>query len=465
MLLQKQRLLLQPAFSPKSIPGLQLYLDAQYGVMAGNAGQFTAANTEYLSIADNASLSTGDIDFTVAAWVYLDTKTARRFIVSKWTAAQQEWYLEYDTGDATYRLFVFGALDGSVSLKINANTFGDPPTGAWHFIVAWHDSVANTINIQVNNGTVDSSAYSSGLVDGTAPFRIGGNTDAGLYMDGRIGPVLFTKEVLTAAERTWLYNNGVPRKYSELGGGDGVDLKTNLVSYWELEEDSGNRADKHGTNTLTDNNTVTGANGPALLPAVDGDPIRQWTDLSGKGNHATQTTGAAKPVFKVAIVNGRPVVRFSGTDDQMALPDGAIPLTTGTMVVVGNLASTSQGGVIERYTGGLGIRLVMVGGTLYMSTDGTQSSAAITGSSFHIYAASWGGTVASVHQDGTSIINFTSVTPTAPAGGNTRIGNSSDQGFLTFDVTTILVLDQPLTIRQRSEIFHLFGRNHNIGVV
>ena len=38
-------------------------------------------------------------------------------------------------------------------------------------------------------------------------------------------------------------------------------LPTNLVSYWELEEASGTRVDSHGSNDLTDNNTVTSATG------------------------------------------------------------------------------------------------------------------------------------------------------------------------------------------------------------
>jgi len=38
-------------------------------------------------------------------------------------------------------------------------------------------------------------------------------------------------------------------------------LLTDLVSYWKLDEVSGSRADAHGSNTLTDNNTVGSAAG------------------------------------------------------------------------------------------------------------------------------------------------------------------------------------------------------------
>lgn len=40
-----------------------------------------------------------------------------------------------------------------------------------------------------------------------------------------------------------------------------ASLTTGLVSYWDLEEASGTRYDLHGSNNLTDNNTVTSAAG------------------------------------------------------------------------------------------------------------------------------------------------------------------------------------------------------------
>ena len=46
----------------------------------------------------------------------------------------------------------------------------------------------------------------------------------------------------------------------------------------------------------------------------DGDAVASWTDLSGNGNHATQSTAAAKPTYKTNIINGLPVVRFDGGD-------------------------------------------------------------------------------------------------------------------------------------------------------
>jgi hypothetical protein len=41
----------------------------------------------------------------------------------------------------------------------------------------------------------------------------------------------------------------------------------------------------------------------------DGDPVTTWPDSSVNGNNAAQT-GSARPIFKTAILNGKPVVRF-----------------------------------------------------------------------------------------------------------------------------------------------------------
>jgi len=47
-----------------------------------------------------------------------------------------------------------------------------------------------------------------------------------------------------------------------LGGGAAAStLLNDLVSWWSLDEASGSRADSHGSNTLTDSNTVTQATG------------------------------------------------------------------------------------------------------------------------------------------------------------------------------------------------------------
>lgn len=180
----------------------------------GNAAQFTAANSEYLSIADNADLSTGDIDFTVTAWVYLDSKGANRTIASKASFGIEEWLLRYSSANDRFEFYI---LDSTPAFRVaTANTLGVPATATWYFIVAWHDATANTVSIQVNDGTADSGAAGSGgPADRAGAFGIGayGDGTAATFHDGRVDAAGFWKRTLTATEKTYLYNGGSGREY------------------------------------------------------------------------------------------------------------------------------------------------------------------------------------------------------------------------------------------------------------
>ena len=52
-------------------------------------------------------------------------------------------------------------------------------------------------------------------------------------------------------------------------------------------------------------------------PVAADDPVQQWNDLSGNGNHVVQATIGLQPLYKVNIVNGKPVIRFDGVDDSL----------------------------------------------------------------------------------------------------------------------------------------------------
>jgi len=177
---------------------------------------FELTNAELLSRASSAALQTGDIDFTIACWIKFETVATSQHIMGKWGAVgAYEYVLYYDTGGNRLRFYV--SRDGTNLANEPADVLGAPAAGTWYFVVCWHDSVANTINIQVNDAAVDSLAHATGVFATATPFAIGGWNVTG-NVDGVVDEAAFWKRVLTTAERTALYNLGFGVSYRNLGG-------------------------------------------------------------------------------------------------------------------------------------------------------------------------------------------------------------------------------------------------------
>lgn len=180
----------------------------------GNAADFELDNSESLSIADNTDLSTGDVTFTIPAWVNMESLPAAAMIASKANDAgaisAKEYWLYFDSSRFRFRIF------GSAANTAVADTFGAPSTATWYHVVGWHDADADTINIQINNGDVDSVATSTTPNDAGTAFAIGATAAAEFPFDGLIDEVGFWKRLLTAQEKTRLYNAGVGRSWPNL---------------------------------------------------------------------------------------------------------------------------------------------------------------------------------------------------------------------------------------------------------
>lgn len=189
------------------------------GIINGDR-TFVSALSQYFTIADNTDLSTGDIDFTVQAWVKAATFPSFPGIMGKWNggASQKEYVLYYDSGVNKFGLFV--SSDGSAD---SAGVFwsSTASTATWYHILAWHDSVNNLLGIAVNDGTPVTTSYSSGVHDGTAAFNLAFPDLSGAKWDGQIDECAFWKRMLTSGERTSLYNGGAGFAYPFSASYDG----------------------------------------------------------------------------------------------------------------------------------------------------------------------------------------------------------------------------------------------------
>lgn len=193
------------------------------GKVYATARQFVAGNQEALQRAgDDALLSTGDVDFTLALWIKWPTLVGpANHLAGKDSEAAggREYRLDWLASSNRVRMRVF---DGSTQVGIaTANTFGALSTGTWYLLVGYHDSVANQVGIQVNGGTVDTAATSGTPADTLERFSVGRcGSVVSSPSTAVIGPVAFWKSaaggggVLTAAQRTALYNGGAGLAYA-----------------------------------------------------------------------------------------------------------------------------------------------------------------------------------------------------------------------------------------------------------
>ncbi|MFN8595746.1 MAG: hypothetical protein U0559_06145 [Anaerolineae bacterium] len=179
------------------------------GVMPGKIGEaavFSPTLQSYLSHLDNADLSTGDVDFTIAGWAYLNSLQNPGSIVGKGNTSAYntlEYSLGYNSGVGR-----FAGVLGNYSTGIydEASGFGSPAPGQWYFLVFWHNATQRQVGISVN-GAENVIQYQGGGWDTPYEFRMGSDLTNQSW-NGAIDEIGLWKRVLTADERAALYNNG-----------------------------------------------------------------------------------------------------------------------------------------------------------------------------------------------------------------------------------------------------------------
>lgn len=190
--------------------------------IVGNARDFGLTSLCRRTTAHTA-FQVGDVDFTIAAWVNVDLITSRHAIFTKYGGgSNREYLLEYHNTAPSNRFSFWVTSNGTNGRTVGTNAVNSDNAGnvladTWYFVVAWHDAVNNELSIQVDNGTPNTISYSSGVFVGTANPNIGAAGDGILVHDGFIDQLGFWNgRVLDADDRSFLYNSGSGRAYSEL---------------------------------------------------------------------------------------------------------------------------------------------------------------------------------------------------------------------------------------------------------
>lgn len=187
------------------------------------------------------------------------------------------------------------------------------------------------------------------------------------------------------------------------------------------------------------------------LVLSNNDPVASWTDLSGNGNNAVQATGSLQPLFKTAILNSQPVVRFDGLDDVM---QGAISGITSdaTIFVVAKFSATGNRALVDLSTDGTstntGEQFFLAGAALFARTAGSgaaQYSFSDT-TSFFYFSATYSSSLREIFQNGVS--QGTDGSSLAPAGSQIayRVGELFQNIFpFDGDVAEVIIYNSVLS--------------------
>lgn len=464
-----------PDFSPRQMHGLAVWLRSDQGVLSDGASQFTAANSESLSHADDATLNVTTSDFSLAVWVKTSAAAASGLIAKRDRSGNNPGYALEMAADGTVTVTI---CDGS-GAPIVATSTSTVNDNAWHFIAAVADRDGNaslSIDGGAAQGATSISAQALTLLN-TRTFYIGAGDSAGLerYLTGALALPALWKKLLTTDEITSLYNSGTGLAYGDLSG----SLLTSLISYWNLDEPSGTRVDSHGDNDLTDNNTVTAAVGPNTHAATDGAAISQWTDQSGQAKNATQTTAANRPVFKAAIVNSRPVTRLDGSDDFLAASLGFAPAPFTVILVTTQRTYTAFPAFVSEYSGSSAGYLALGANTdathqLAISRTGqATASSNLTQtqdvwdvvSYYSAVGVSAGAVDVEIRQNGvaaSATVSLTSLSTNATI--NIGASKNGTADWLNGDIAEIIIYSRLLSAGERQRVERYLGRKYAVGV-
>lgn len=176
---------------------------ADTGLVYGTARTFSYKG---FSRADTALLSGGNADITLAAWYYRTAFAGSWTVLGKWDADA--------TAKHEYRI-----LENAWQVSANGSTYtsavgvGGTEPNVWYLVIGWHDAVAETVGVQINNSSVVTAAHTGGIYDNNAAFNVAYNGGNNWYI-GRIGPAAFWKSapggggVLSSSQRSALWNAG-----------------------------------------------------------------------------------------------------------------------------------------------------------------------------------------------------------------------------------------------------------------
>ncbi len=229
-----------------ALPSSRLWAPATGGPPY-TVASFASASSQYLSITDAAQSGLNlASDHTWSLWAKPTLSGGDDGFIGKDHGGSGRGLQINASGSAKLRYKHANSSDVEVKCWSGSDGLTD---AVWQHILCQFDSAAEEMRIFIN-GSADGTLSIASLLQGSVKFCIGQRGDDTDYYNGLMAFVACWDVALSGAQITTLYNSGSPLEYADT-------LQTDMVSFWALNEAGGTtRVDSHGSNDLTDFNTV-----------------------------------------------------------------------------------------------------------------------------------------------------------------------------------------------------------------
>lgn len=420
----------------------------------GNLCASFNGSTQYLTVANNAKLQTGDIDFEINGWVNFASLPTSQAVASKWGnsgVAQYEWLIQSD--GSTFRFYV-RKFDDSDLVYVNSSV--TLVTNTWYFFRCYHNASTDKFGVSINNGTAVEAALVGGVHVSTSALNIGTQTNI-LFLKGRVDSFSFIKRILTASEATAIFNNGKGVKYAGLPST--VSADSTLVFYNLDEYSAGTGAVTRLDSTsndmdLTDTGTTPSGQGVNYYEGA----VSKILDISGNSKNLIQVTQANKLLYVTNAQNGKPVLRGDGLTKSIYNATDLIGTGNVTIFVVikpMGAGGSNAGRIIDNSK----CLLKMNGATqLTFSSDAVAEAASaassiVAGTAYVVIVTRTSAGVANIYINGVLSGSADQASGTPAAGTPTYIGNNAAgaRGFYG-DIDEVGIYSGILTVAQITQL-------------
>lgn len=231
-------------------------------------------------------------------------------------------------------------------------------------------------------------------------------------------------------------------------------------------------------------NALPSSLSPALWLRADslsqssGSPVSGWNDESGQGKNATQGTSGNQPTFQANAINGKPAVRFDGTDDFLSMTSGFADFTQGmTVFVVAKPTAVKAYARLFDFGNGMAssnvlmFRSASTDSLSFHSYTGGSLSTNLTATGMldlnqsHVFGYHQSGTTGKIYKDGRVVQTGTAAAIQNTSRGNNYLAKSNWTGdeYFQGDISEVVIFNRALTESERAQVERYLEDKYSLG--